>query len=269
LKRRAEGMSYNAIIGTVERDFGVRLSKSHVSNWIRGINAPDGSVTKFQPIPSASLGYVIGTMLGDGSSALTGDHNYKLKLKVHDLDFAEAFARAIGLVLSRSTPGAKFNPKTRAWHVEVSSLLLYRFLRLPLKEIKVVIELNNDCSGGFLRGFFDSEGCVYEGSVTASNTGTVLIQLVLSQLRRLGIQATGPYLMSKGGRPVIIKGKTYWANYDCYGIRIRNASREDFLNKVGFGIRRKRDALRKALTGANYSTKSSSDAGDKTDSDRK
>lgn len=154
MKHRAEGMSYNAIIRAVEKEFGVHLSKSHVSNWIRGINVPDGSVTRFQPFPSASLGYVVGVMLGDGSSAVTGDHNYRLKLKVTDFDFAEAFARAVGLVLNRPTPRVKFHAVTHAWHVEVSSLLLFRFVRLPLQDIKAIIEQTDDCSGGFLRGFF-------------------------------------------------------------------------------------------------------------------
>jgi intein-encoded DNA endonuclease-like protein len=179
--------------------------------------------------------------------SMTGDHNYKLKLRVTDRDFAQAFADAIGIVLKRAAPRVRAHAKTNAWHVDVSSLLLQQFLRRPLDELRPTIEHCDECSGAFLRGFFDSEGNVFEGSVTAANTDKPLIELVLTELLRLGIQTTGPHLKSKGGRWVIIKGKTYRANHDCFTIRIRNSSRRDFLEKVGFKIRRKNDALAQAL----------------------
>jgi intein-encoded DNA endonuclease-like protein len=103
MKHRAEGMSYNEIIGVIEEEFHVHLSKSHVSNWTRWKNVPDGSVTKFVPVPTAALSYVVGVMLGDGSMSITGDHNYKLKLRVTDRDFAEAFADAVGIVLNSNS----------------------------------------------------------------------------------------------------------------------------------------------------------------------
>lgn len=243
MRHRAAGKSYNQIIRDVEGEFHVRLSKSHVSHWTRGVHVPDGSVTKFVPVPTAELGYVVGVMLGDGNAGAVGDHNYKLRLRVTDKDFAEAFAEAIGSVLSKPSPRVKFHAKTHAWHVEVSSLLLYQFLTQPLKQLRPTIGHCDDCSGGFLRGFFDSEGNVSEGSITATNTDKALIQEVLSQLWRLGIQTTGPHLKYRGGHSVVIKGKTCRANHDCFGIRIRNLSRRRFLDKVGFRIKRKRDAL--------------------------
>ena len=47
---------------------------------------------------------VIGVMLGDGSMSICGDHNYRLKLRVTDRDFAQAFAEAIALVLKKPLP---------------------------------------------------------------------------------------------------------------------------------------------------------------------
>ncbi len=35
-KLKADGLSYNAIIAEVEKQHGVRLSKSHVSGWLTG-----------------------------------------------------------------------------------------------------------------------------------------------------------------------------------------------------------------------------------------
>jgi hypothetical protein len=177
-------------------------------------------------------------MLGDGSMSICGDHNYRLKLRVTDRDFAQAFAEAIAPVLKKPMPHVRYHAKTNGWHVEVSSLLLQQFLREPIEELKVVIEKSEQCSGGFLSGFFDSEGSVSEGSVTAVNTDQALIGLVLGQLNRLGIHTTGPLLKYKGGRAVTIKGIVYKANKDCFGIRVRNESRRVFLDKVGFRIRR-------------------------------
>jgi hypothetical protein len=246
IRHRAEGRSYNEIIGAIEEEFHVRLSKSHVSNWTRGKNVPDGSV-KVVPFPTASLSYVIGVMLGDGSMSVCGDHNYKLKLRVTDKDFAEAFADAVGIVLNRIGPRVKFHAKTNAWHVEVSSLFLQQFLRWPSKSSGRPSSTATSVRGAFLRSFFDSEGNVCEGSISASNTDKALIQFVLSQLLRLGIQVTGPYLHTRGDRPVIIKSKTYRANHDCLWIRIRNVPRSDFLHKAGFKIKRKNDSLTEAL----------------------
>lgn len=247
MRHRTEGLSYNAIIRAVEDEFKVRLNKSHVSNWIRGDHLPDGSVTKFEPVPTEELGYVIGTVLGDGSTSICGDHSYSIKLRVRDRDFADAFAEAINAVLKLPTVKVRYHDKTSQWHVDVSSLLLQQFLRRPLAELEPIIARSDRCSAGFLRGFFDSEGNVHKGSVTATNTDKLLIKLVFPQLERLHIEFTGPYLQSKGNRPVMIKGKMYWVNHDCFRIRIRNHSRQAFLSTIGFKIKRKNDALAAAV----------------------
>jgi len=135
MRHRAAGESYNQIIRSVEEEFHVKLSKSHVSNWLRGDHLPDGSVRKFVPTPTPELGYVIGVMLGDGSMSVCGDHNYRMKLRVTDRDFAQAFAGAIAVVLNRSVPPVRYHAKTDAWHVDVSSLLLQQFLKRPVEEL--------------------------------------------------------------------------------------------------------------------------------------
>ena len=58
MRHRAAGESYNQIILSVEEELHVKLSKSHVSNWLRGDHLPDGSVRRFVPAPTAELGYV-------------------------------------------------------------------------------------------------------------------------------------------------------------------------------------------------------------------
>ena len=55
MRHRAAGESYNQIILSVEEEFHAKLSKSHVSNWLRGDHLPDGNVRKFVPTPTAEL----------------------------------------------------------------------------------------------------------------------------------------------------------------------------------------------------------------------
>jgi DNA endonuclease len=243
MKYRAQGLGYKRIIRSVAAELGDSLSQSMVSDWIRGNHLPDGSVRMFEPVPNPALCYVIGAFQGDGSSCFTGDHVYMIKLKVKDKDFAEAFSIAVGIILGIRPPWPRYDPRRNYWCTELASLLLMEFLRKPLEEIRPIVEHCPRCSSAFLRGFFDAEGCVSAGSITASNSDGDLLDLVTAQLDRLSIEFTGPYLTSRGGRTVIIKGKPYRANHDVYIIRIRNVSRRAYLDKVDFMIQRKHARL--------------------------
>ena len=55
LDLRREGLSYNAIIRRVETERGVRLGKSHISDWISGKHEPFGYVRAFDPTPRVEL----------------------------------------------------------------------------------------------------------------------------------------------------------------------------------------------------------------------
>lgn len=246
-KRRAEGMSHKAIIRAVEEEFHVRLSKSHVSYWIRGTHVPDGSVRGFVPVPSTPLGYVTGVMLGDGSTSASGDHNYRLKLRVRDRDFAEAFSNAVGFLLNRSPPRVKFHAKTKAWHVEVSGLLLFNFLRQPIAQLRPVIQGNEACVRGFLMGFFDSEGNISGRRLTVCNGDLQLLSFAADLLKTLDIGFTGPILTKEGGGKVVIRGKTWNCNLNQYIVRVSSKSLEKFQEKVGFCIKRKSDSLALAI----------------------
>jgi len=60
---RGEGLSYTRIIEAIERRHGVTLSRSHISQWLRGIHRPGGSCNHFDAKPSPALSYIIGTVL--------------------------------------------------------------------------------------------------------------------------------------------------------------------------------------------------------------
>ncbi len=121
LNLRREGLSYGAIIRRVETERGVRLGKSHVSDWVTGKHKPFGYVRTFDSKPCTELAYVIGVSLGDGSTSSNRKHSHMIKLRVIDKEFAEEFARCLGVLLNRPPPLVKWR--------EEDSLLAYAGLK--------------------------------------------------------------------------------------------------------------------------------------------
>ncbi len=243
LSLRACGLSYNQIIKRVEQNEGAVLSKSQVSYWLNGKHRPDGSVRRFEPVPSFELGYVTGVALGEGTTSVSSDHNYAIKLQVNDEGFAEEFARCLGVILHRPPPNVRWWEARHAWRVQVSSILLLKFLREPVAELNHTIGRTEKCRIGFLRGFFDSEGSVSENSLTVSNGELAKLELSIAFLRSLGIETTGPHLGELSGGSRIIRGKLCRVNKDNYRVRMRNSSVRRFQDLVGFTIKRKIDSL--------------------------
>jgi intein-encoded DNA endonuclease-like protein len=167
-----EGLSYKQIMKRIEAEQGVRLRKSHLSGWITGRHRPFGYVRAFDASQCAELAYVIGVMMGDASMSVTRNYDYKIKLRVTDKEFAEEFSRCLSVILSRTPPRVRWHEKTRlahAWHTGLSSLLLQNFLRQDLKQLTPTIQHCHSCESAFLRGFFDSEGCISGLRLTVSN----------------------------------------------------------------------------------------------------
>ena len=246
LEMRREGLSYNQIITEAERLSGVKLSKSHISNWVRGAHHPYGSVRALDTTPRPELGYVVGAKMGDASMSVS-HYSYMIKLRVTDKEFAEEFARCLSVVLGRAAPRVKWHEKRHTWHTQVSSLLLRQFLLQPLSRLMPTIQHCDTCKGAFLGGFFDSEGSISGRELTASNGDLEKLRLACDLLSSLGVQTTGPHLLSEGGKLVLLKGRLYHQNKDQYSIRVRSGSLGLFRSKVGFHIRRKSDALNLAL----------------------
>ena len=247
LALRARGLSYNQIIRNLERREGVRLGKSHVHDWVTGEHQPFGSVGAFDPAPSLELAYLIGVSRGDADLGID-KWNYRIRLRATDKDFVQAFNRCASAVLRSRLHSVMWIPSRHQWSVEICNLLLYQFLRQSLAKLRTTIEHCEACIGRFLRGFFDSEGSMSGRSLTVSNTRFVTLTLVKNLLERLGLSVTGPHLLSRGGRNVVIKGKVYKANRNQYSLRVRTISLSLFRELIGFSIARKTDALDKGLS---------------------
>jgi intein-encoded DNA endonuclease-like protein len=235
------------------QEFGVRVQKSTVSYWTRGLHSPLGRAHDFSPIPVPELAYIIGVEKGDGSlTVLRSSYTYRIRLQSVDIEFVQEFNRCLSKVLDSDRHALWRGAGRREIHVAASSFLLHHFLQKPFEELRQFVEHCTECSAAFLRGFFDSEGCVDKSeSITASNCDTTLLRYVQSLLTRaFGIETTGPNRQSRMGSLIERRGKIYKRNSDCFVIRIRNKSRMQFLVKVGLTISRKRrrlDNIRQAV----------------------
>ena len=196
---------------------------------------------------------MIGVKLGDGYTTkkrrtIRSYISVRIGLKVKDMEFAEEFARCLAKVLGRQFIKPRLRYSDKKYAVEVRSKTLYELLKKPvnLDGLKKYIEHCEDCVAAFLRGFFDSEGCVNErGYISISNTDIGLLTYVKDLLGCLGIASTEPKLGHPQGRAFFDprEGKIYTTNKDCYCLHIRANSNTTFYRKVGFTIKRKQKRL--------------------------
>ena len=102
-KLRKRGLSYTEIRKEIHRRYGVWISLSTISEWLRGVHsqyndrrAPSLELLK----PSEDLGYVIGVRLGDGYTN-EKSNGYIIGLGAKDKEFVEKFGICLGNVLGR------------------------------------------------------------------------------------------------------------------------------------------------------------------------
>jgi intein-encoded DNA endonuclease-like protein len=255
-KLRKRGLSITEIreeIYRKYRKYGVWISESTISNWLRGVCNPYNGrgIPSLELLePSEDLGYVIGVRLGDGYTYEEGD-DCGIGLKAKDKEFVEKFGICLGNVLGRR-PVRPWKDAGRYAAVVVSKAL-YKLLREPidLKRIKKYVEHCPKCTAAFLRGLFDSEGCVRkEGYIILYNTNYELLTYTQKLLlRRFGIESTGPWPNTQRGTTIHNPrtGKQYRTNETCYYIYIRAESLPKFYRRIGFTVRRKQKRLEEYL----------------------
>ncbi len=257
---RKRGLSYRQIIDEIYRRHGVKLSKSNISEWSRGIHSPYNGryIPSIELLkPSEELAYVIGVKLGDGYATkkkrVVKSYNHtRIGLDVKDREFAEEFSRCLTKVLRRTPKRLRYRRATKRYVVEVKSETLYHLLKKPvdLDRLKKYIEHCGKCMAAFLRGFFDSEGSVDErGYVLLYNTDLRLLEYIRKLLQLLGIASTSPRLHVRRGTVIHDPrtGKKYLTKKDAYRIRIKANGNRKFYEKIGFTIRRKQKRLEEYL----------------------
>jgi intein-encoded DNA endonuclease-like protein len=249
---RVNGLTYNKIIEEIQRRYGVRLSKSHISYWLRGIHNPYNGryIPSIELLrPSEELAYVIGVKVGDGyvarrRRAVKSYNRVRIGLKVKDREFAAEFGRCLAKVLGRQPIKPKYS--SGKYVAEVRSQTLYELLKKPvdLDGLKKYIEHCERCMAAFLRGFIDSEGSVDKsGHIRITNTDYELLEYVKDLLKRLGIESTGPKPKHQQGTVARFRNGNYKRRKDGYYIYIRAGSNINFYKNIGFTIERKQKRL--------------------------
>jgi intein-encoded DNA endonuclease-like protein len=252
---RRGGLSYRRIVEEIYRRYGVRISKSRIGDWLRGVHNPYNGmyIPSLELLkPSEDLAYVIGVKVGDGyvtkrrrvHKGYCGNEGFAqiIGLHVKDKEFAEEFAKRLAKILRREPIKPRYERSSGSGYyvVEVQSKTLYELLKKPvdLDRLRKYIEHCDRCIAAFLRGFADSEGSVEKnGHILIYNTDYELLKYVKKLLRRLGIYCTGPRLHSQGDM----------TRKDYYCIYIRTSSNKDFYKYIGFTIRRKQERLENYL----------------------
>ncbi|MEM2496739.1 MAG: LAGLIDADG family homing endonuclease [Nitrososphaerota archaeon] len=253
-KLRGEGLGYRKIKKKIEELYNISLSLSTISRWCRNTRSPYNgrripSIEFLEPSPE--LAYVIGVVAGDGWAFKKRNGRHIVGARVKDEDFIEEFSRCLGKVLNRDPPKPR-QEKDGRLVVSVESKTLYEILQKPIDIAKITsfVEHCKECMRGFLRGFFDSEGCVRkDGSIYCFNADIQLLQYVKRILGLLGIRTTGPKIYTKKETLLFNErmGKTYLRKKDVYRIYIRMRDLLKFHQLVGFTIQRKQKRLEEYL----------------------
>lgn len=191
--------------------------------------------------PSFSLGYVLGAILGDGSCSkirmgkIKGckpRFRYNVYIGVKDEDFIDAFilnAESLGVHCYRY-----FKSKEGIFAVYITSRKLFEFIKgfdFNFSDKEMII--------GFLRGFYDAEGCFYilknsfSSMIALKNKNKSLVCLCKDLLLLFGVHSSS---ISK------TYGSSFNPNGIYYGLVVSDKrSVKNFFKFIGFSIRRKQE----------------------------
>lgn len=121
-----------------------------------------------------TLSYVIGVLLGDGW-IYNKNHTYFISLEANDKFFCNNFKMA----LSKLNLNPCMFVKKKGWRVVATSKLFYLWVKsLTIKKIrKFVLKYPHE----FLRGFYESEGCLY---IVKSGKKSSRLKIVMVNTRK-------------------------------------------------------------------------------------
>lgn len=183
------------------KDLG--MTRATLNKNLRARNIPRQALPpRYEPNlePNYHLGYVLGVIYGDGYCFLTKGTSHTIGLGSCDKEFAEYFSVQLCKVLGREKPmpiskqdkPAKDNMIRKPYyHTRLRSKKLGAFLRsVDMMKLEQIINANQDCKTGFLRGFFDSEGCITLSQFSIKNCATRRLSISISNTNKTLLQIT-------------------------------------------------------------------------------
>jgi len=247
---RRKGVNYSQIAERIMNEKGIKISRVTISRWCKGRHNPFNRIKVVNLEPSPSLAYIIGVYFGDASVNIYGNYKYRVRLKVVDKEFAEAFARALKEIGANPRIYEESDGRRKRFVTEATSKGLYCLLNRPKD---VLFEIARNHPTAFLKGFFDSEGTFNfnskrgYGYLSASNYDIEVLEFCRELLKGLGMESRITLTKRKGTK-VKLWGKEYEYSSDLYEIRIyRKENIFKFYQLIGFTIHRKQQLLREYL----------------------
>jgi len=188
------GVSYRKIQRIVEQEYGVRISRSNISYWVRGLHSPLNEPYNRPNLDARELSWIAGMLAGDGSTKVSRKGRF-LTLKVKDRELAEVAARKLAVVMGRDRPYAVNRLGDGRYYVQVQSRELVDHLSVR-ENILAHLERN---PGEFIQAFFDCEGSI-SGFITKSgrfrfelgafNTDIEMLKAIRKELQGMSIPSS-------------------------------------------------------------------------------
>ncbi len=173
------------------------VAKSTVSYWLQGKGLRNLNIPNLNP--SSDLSYTLGVIFGDGS-VFKSERHYSIVLAATSLEFVKEFNRCLCRILGkqklysvRERKIKKSKPRWSAiYEFRASSKLLFEFLKgKDISDFNDIIKL---FPNEFIKGFADSEGCVYfrkgkkiemtDRKIKLSNTNINLLKYIRRLLKK-------------------------------------------------------------------------------------
>ncbi|MDK2464246.1 MAG: LAGLIDADG family homing endonuclease [Candidatus Korarchaeota archaeon] len=243
------GNSYREIQRIVEGRYGVRISRSNISYWVRGLHSPlNEPYNHLDTSRERDLAWIAGMLAGDGSIKVNRKGRF-LALKVRDRELAEEAARRLAVVMGRVRPYAVNRLGDGRYYVQVQS----RELVDHLGSREGVLAYLERRPREFIRAFFDCEGCCYGSisrlgyfkcGITVANTDRGLLERIRLKLEELGIASSRVLRLYAEGRVIRTSKGEARARKTCYYFEIRGLENlKAFQKEIGFVSKRKRRKL--------------------------
>lgn len=105
--------------------------------------------------PSSALAYILGVFLGDGW-IYHRKHTYSICLEAKDREFCESFMGVLSEIGLH--PSILYKDKREVWRVTASSKSFYKLLNSF--DHQKIRNLAKEYPKDFIRGFYESEGCL-------------------------------------------------------------------------------------------------------------
>ncbi len=242
------GVGYRRIQRIVEEKYGIWLSRSNISYWVRGLHSPLNEPYNKPDFSKPEMAWVAGMCVGDGSIKVNKKGRF-LALKVKDRELVEEAARKLAVVMGREKPYAVGKLSDGRYYVHVQSRELVDHL---LKRENVLMHLRRNPKE-FIRAFFDCEGNIsghiikngrFDFNLSAVNTDLEMLEEIQEELEDMDIFSY-LYLHYPRGRVIITRKGITIASKECYVLCVAETrSIMIFEEKIGFSIIRKREKLK-------------------------